>query len=128
MVGAVRKAMGREGFASGVLWSEDGGGGGRNRGAAASGGSLLSGGGARHGRGEGRGNWATCGGRRVTSRGPGPDRRGIARASRQRPGRDACGWRGVSAQWGVAESLTSGPDWQWEWASGEGRVGRPGKK
>jgi hypothetical protein len=68
MVGAIGKATRRGGFARGVLRSEDGGGEG-NRSAAAVGGSLLSGGGARQGRGGGRENRATRGGRRVTSRG-----------------------------------------------------------
>jgi hypothetical protein len=72
------------GFARGVLRSEDGGGGGREprRG---SGGRLPFE--RRQGKGEGRGNRAMRGGRRVTSRGPDLDRRGTARAARQRPDR-----------------------------------------
>jgi hypothetical protein len=72
------------------------------------GGSFLSGGGARQGRGGGQGNRATCGGRRVTSRGPGPNWREIARAARQRLSRGASGRHDMSTQWGGTKSLMSG--------------------
>jgi hypothetical protein len=69
-------------------------------------------------------NQATRGGHQSTSRGPGPDRWGTARAARQwpaRPSHGARGWRDMFAQWGGAVLLTSGA---WQVGGVGGRRGR----